>query len=404
MADEKEKTEESSKNAMSSNSDENISMISETNQPANDEGFILEMERLFDPISEEHPAGESLRYEGTYDRIQEARKEDDPRLPQGVWERDLKKAEWNKVKDICIKALETRSKDLQIAVWLLEALLSLYGFAGVKEGLNLILGFCERFWDDLYPEMDENDLEGRISPFVLMNEKIALKLKFILITKPRSVDSSPYSFADYESANILENQALKDKSIFEKAESEGKATRAKFLGSVMFSPSSFYVKQSRELNDSLEILTALGLFLGEKCGRESPSLKQFKDILEAIQHLSSEFLNEKIKENVINDPLLQEGDMKESIVSDEDEKEGGKRPVFLSIRNRAEAYRMLSEAADYLLIHEPHSPAPYLVKRAVMWGHMTLTELLQELISDDSDLKQIFRLLGLRITEKQQSM
>ena len=57
---------------------------------------------------------------------------------------------------------------------------------------------------------------------------------------------------------------------------------------------------------------------------------------------------------------------------------------------------MLSEAADYLFIHEPHSPTPYLVRRAVTWGNMTLTELLKELITDDGDLRAIFNLLGFK--------
>ena len=66
------------------------------------------------------------------------------------------------------------------------------------------------------------------------------------------------------------------------------------------------------------------------------------------------------------------------------------------IRSRAEAYRRLAEAADYLLRTEPHSPAPYLVRRAVAWGGMSLGELLEELVQGDSDLKAIYTLLGMR--------
>lgn len=66
------------------------------------------------------------------------------------------------------------------------------------------------------------------------------------------------------------------------------------------------------------------------------------------------------------------------------------------IRSRAEAYLRLSEAADYLLRTEPHSPAPYLVKRAVGWGNMSLAELLMELVGSPDDLVAIQRLLGMR--------
>src|SRR5215468_7816202 len=107
----------------------------------------MDLETLLAPIATEYPAGESLRYEGTYDRIQEARREDDPNLAQGVWKTRLKKADWGEVRDMCLEALETRSKDLQLAVWLLEAWLRLHGFAGVKEGVKLLMGLCEGFWD-----------------------------------------------------------------------------------------------------------------------------------------------------------------------------------------------------------------------------------------------------------------
>jgi type VI secretion system protein ImpA len=63
------------------------------------------------------------------------------------------------------------------------------------------------------------------------------------------------------------------------------------------------------------------------------------------------------------------------------------------IRSRAEAYRRLAEAADYLIKTEPHSPVPYLVKRAIGWGGMNLQDLLPELVRNNSELSEIYRLL-----------
>jgi predicted component of type VI protein secretion system len=71
---------------------------------------------------------------------------------------------------------------------------------------------------------------------------------------------------------------------------------------------------------------------------------------------------------------------------------GGTGPIG----SRTEAYYRLAEAAEYLLRTEPHSPVPYLVKRAVQWGNMSLTELLYEFIGNPDDLVMIQRLLGMR--------
>ena len=70
-------------------------------------------------------------------------------------------------------------------------------------------------------------------------------------------------------------------------------------------------------------------------------------------------------------------------------------PASGPVRSRAQAYQMLAEAADYLMKTEPHSPAPYLVRRAVAWGGMTLGELLQQVLRNPSELGELNRLLGL---------
>ncbi len=358
----------------------------------------VDLKKILEPISPEAPAGSDLRYEGTYDRIQDARREEDD-LPQGVWERELKKADWHRVRDLCIDALERRSKDLQIAVWLIEALIALYGFGGLREGLRLLLELSETFWDDLYPKINDEDPEARLFPYFALNEKIALKIKFIPLTNPRSVDAHPYTYADWESANRLDQMSQKQKEGMERQEAHGKVTRAQFLGSVMFSTREFYTAQANDLNDGMSLLKSLEAFLEEKYGKEAPGFQNLRDIISGIYRLTDKFLSEKRKEEI--EPEVSDAGSLGSEGTADEGKGGSRKPAFLSIRNRAEAYRMLSEAADYLLIHEPHSPAPYLVKRAVLWGQMSLTELLQELVGDESDLREIFKLLGLKFSQNQ---
>lgn len=355
----------------------------------------LDLEALLKPISSEDPCGEFLRYTQVYDHIQEARREDDPGLPQGVWERELKKADWPKVRELCLVSLLEQTKDIQIAAWLMESLLHLHGFAGVREGLRLILGLGERFWDNLYPPLGEDDLDDRIAPFIWINEKLSIKLKFRPITHPQSVDAHPYTYYDWERVTAMDKLSVTDADAAEKAESEGRVTRAKFLGSVMFSPRRFYIEQNEELKDCLNLLTDLNRFLKEKCETEYPSLGRFRDILDDIRRLTWKFLSEK-DNNHIDSNDTESDEFWEHPDPENPEEESRSQPSYLSIRNRSEAYRMLNEAADYLLIHEPHSPTPYLVKRAVSWGHMTLNELLQELISDDQNLSHILTLLGLK--------
>lgn len=63
--------------------------------------------------------------------------------------------------------------------------------------------------------------------------------------------------------------------------------------------------------------------------------------------------------------------------------------------NRDEAYAALEAIADYLSRVEPHSPTPYLLRRAVNWGRMPLPELMAEIVREEGDLNRLGNILGL---------
>lgn len=65
------------------------------------------------------------------------------------------------------------------------------------------------------------------------------------------------------------------------------------------------------------------------------------------------------------------------------------------VQSREEAYQALEALAEYLGQIEPHSPTPYLIRRAVNWGRMPLPELMQEILREEGDLNRMTTLLGL---------
>ena len=76
--------------------------------------------RFFEVISEDQPSGDDLSFSAEFDRIQEARREDDPTMDYGEWQITLKQADWNEVISSCTQLLQTRSKDLRLAGWISE--------------------------------------------------------------------------------------------------------------------------------------------------------------------------------------------------------------------------------------------------------------------------------------------
>src|SRR5215472_18166006 len=92
---------------------------------------------LLKPIADSSPGGVDLRYDPIYDKIKEARREDDD-TPQGEWATARKVAEWPLVIKLATEALTTKSKDLQIGAWLTEAMLRRDGFGGLRAGLDVL--------------------------------------------------------------------------------------------------------------------------------------------------------------------------------------------------------------------------------------------------------------------------
>jgi type VI secretion system ImpA family protein len=346
----------------------------------------IDIQELLQPIPGANPAGEPLRYQGTYDRIADARREDDPSLSQGIYKSTLKRADWTAAEAICVEALTKRTKDLQIASWLLESWLHLYGFAGVTNGLNLLAGLCQNFWDHLYPSLEIDELEGRVAPIDWIEQKLTLKLKQLPLTLPSEVSNESYSYVDWESACHFENLAMKDPRALQEALAKINPTVATFRAALAATDHTFYVELVEELARAIDGCVAVEQVLDEKCGKDAPGLRQFREALIAIQQLVSQDLYERSEEMEM---------IGEDLVAPEAGDEEFEVWTNGPIRSRAEAYRRLSEAADYLLRTEPHSPTPYLVKRAVEWGSMSLPELLQQIVRNEGEMNEIDRLLRL---------
>ena len=360
----------------------------------------VDFETLLTPISAERPAGESLRGEGTYGRVREARREDDARLSQGIYQTDVKRADWGAVEALCLEALTTRTKDLQLAGWLLEAWLHLYGFAGVREGVRLLAGLCENFWEDLYPEIEGGEFEGRVAPVVWADEKLPLKLKLVPLTAPQVGDGHSHTLADWESACQLDHLSKKDAKAAASAESQGQPTLAQFQTGVMLTSTSFYAEALEDLDAAHEACLSFERLLEEKCGRDAPGLYKFREVIRATRDLVTSVLKGRPEEpgegaDGAGEAADFEGAAGEAPAHPAQHPAATPHLLGGGIRSRAEAYRRLEEAADYLLLTEPHSPVPYLVKRAVMWGNMNLQEVLQQIVRNDGEMQELDRLLRL---------
>ncbi len=355
----------------------------------------LDLEALLTPISAEKPAGDSLRYSGLYEAVEAARREDDPSLPQGVWKTELKRADWKEAARLCLDALETRSKDLQLAAWLLEAWIHLEGLPGTAAGLDVLAALCESFWETVHPLPQDGDAGYRMAPLEWVADRLPDAVRGVVVTAPGGgEDARACSYADLDGARHLDRLARTDPEGAKAAAARGRVTFDRFLVSVSLTPTPFYVALAGDARRALDALDGLAGLLGRLAAADTPSFQKLGDALFALQHFAERVLEERRDQGEVIAPAEP---LAPGYYEDEEmEMEMAEVHPGSPIRSRAEAYRRLAEAADYLLRTEPHSPAPYLVRRAVAWGGMSLGELLEELVQSDGDLKSIYTLLGMR--------
>lgn len=352
------------------------------------------------------PCGPSLRYDPLFDRIRNARREEDD-LPQGVWERDIKQAEWTTVRDLCVEALSTRTKDLHLAFWLTEAWTHLEGFRGFRRGIDLAASLCEDYWDDLHPAIDEDgDLDFRLGPVQWANTQFGRLLQLVPITRPEG-DERPYDLHAWHDVLRVENLRQRDPAAADR-EARRKPSRGAFEASVSLTDVRFYVDLVTVVEAALGEVARLDAVLDAKAGKEAPSLGRMRVSLSEIDDLARRYLADKGGE--LPDPEAEEegadaapdgtaGDGPQEETMSESNPPAAKPTAGGGasgpIESRADAYRRLAEAADYLMRTEPHSPVPYLVRRAVVWGNMSFGELLVELMENGGDHQRVLRLLGL---------
>jgi type VI secretion system protein ImpA len=354
--------------------------------------FTIDLAPLLTPISDRDPAGDWLRYEGTYDAIAEARREDDDSLPQGIWQSKAKRADWAKVSTLAQKALRERSKDLQLSAWLTEAWLQLYGLPGLVGGFSLCAQLLERFWTTIYPLLEESDPTYRLAPLEFLDRRIAELLKQVALTGGEN-DAKAYGFADWE-------RALRNDRLGTQAE-PGELLPATFLSAASATAPAFYARLHAQLGQAEEATLGLEQALSTQLPFHPRAFRLVRSLLRDIQTLIGQYTPAAAAETASPDPTSPTAisAAAETVASAEGSPMSSEPALGNSsgpIRSRSDAYQRLVDAAEYLMRTEPHSPVPYLVKRAVSWGNMSLAQLLAELVSSDTERQPIFALLGMR--------
>ncbi len=115
----------------------------------------FDLDALLTEIAPDAPCGEDISCDIEFLELE--------RLAQGTEEtqvgdhiQESEEPDWKTVYQQSLKLLE-RSRDLRLILYLTVSKLSLDGLPGFYEGLALLRGVVERYWDHLFPQLDPDD-------------------------------------------------------------------------------------------------------------------------------------------------------------------------------------------------------------------------------------------------------
>lgn len=353
----------------------------------------MNLESILKPFPGPLVCGEDMSFSPEFDVIAEARRFDDPLLGQGEWVTPIKEADWPAVVSLCSSLLETRSKDLRLAVWLVEGLARTAGIGGLAKGYALLSRLCEVFWDDIHPLAEEGDLAMR-----------AGCLRWLLSQSPGIIRELPIALE----TEVWE--ALDRADVFAPVHGRNPHQREVHLCAVL----SIFDDLDSPLRDGLSVVLQDGLkgaqqaliSLDQLQGILEPRLAQDGPGFEATRGALQDLVR-KLEQVIL--PALgikQGGDtdwsrkgLAEEVrpsprIDDVSLQAGGDGYSTRGITDRASALAQLREVAAYFRRAEPHSPVAYLADKAARWGEMSLHEWLAAVVKDGSALAGIEEALG----------
>jgi type VI secretion system protein ImpA len=337
-------------------------------------------EDLLKPIPGQSPSGTNLRYSPTFDKIKEARFEDEDSAPQGEWQRERKKADFAAVIKLAEDTLSKQTKDLQLAAWLTEAHIRRDGFAVLPECLDLFLGLQETFWDTIYPPIDDGSPELRATP----QEWFAGRCDYLLRRLPLTNDRLDWlKYQESRSVGYEEDTGSNDekKRIRQESVDEGKITSEEFDKSLASTPKKFYEDLSSTIDTTLESLGKLDSFCDQRYGPVSPNFSRLRGVLEELKQTVHVLIARKRKTEP--DPVVAEAAVEDELTTETNASTaatqvpatfataGSKRPsVIGEPKNVDDAFAIVGIAADYLGKQDPASAVSFLLRRALRWGEL----------------------------------
>ena len=333
-----------------------------------------DIQSLLSEVSAEAPCGEDLSYDASFLALEDMLKtKATGGIVAGV-EEEVVEPNWREVREKSSELLK-RSKDLRIAMYLTISLLKLEGIPGLRDGLSLLRGLLERFWDNLYPQLDPDDnddpleriniLESLSPTSVSAQDPVKFKQRLAEVPLCNSVQMGKFGLRDIQVAKgeiaVSDDERAKapDMSVIDAAFQD--------------TATDELLATSQATQEAIEHIAAIMSVFSERAsGGQTPDVSGFRGVLGNIHKRVQEYLAKRGHGEAVDEGTAAAGGVK------------GKGAISLSgdIQSAQEALLALDKVCQYFDRNEPSSPVPLLLRRAQRLVSKSFLEVVKDFCPD----------------------
>jgi type VI secretion system protein ImpA len=336
---------------------------------------IIDVEKLLAPVDGDSPVGVDLSYDPALMEIEQLAA-GKPEQQVGDTIIPAEDPDWKEIRTRCNEAL-ARTKDLRIAMFLVTAALKIDSLKGLRDGLGLIRGMLENYWDKFYPQLDPedgNDPLLRMNIISTLTDAGALgRVGFLRRVKEAPLTASKmlgkFGLKDIEIATG-EAPAPEDPTF---TKPEMKTIDAAFEDT----PLEYLQENATAAEQSIEHVKAIDAFLTKTVG--AGRAINFKELEAVIKKAKGQLANYLAKRGVGSGAEASDEAGAGAVGGGGGGGGGGAGPISGDVRTPQDVIKLIDKICSYYEKNEPSSPIPLLLKRAQRLVSKNFLEVIKDL-------------------------
>jgi type VI secretion system protein ImpA len=307
--------------------------------------------------------------------------------------------DWERLAEEAQRYLSEYGKDLEPMAVLVEAATRLGGPEGLAEAMALLAEMVEAFWDQgLFPAEDEDGVETRFQPLSGLSGGGGDKDGALLLPVRRM----PLVEAGGDALRYLDKIKADTLATAQTGDADQRAARKEEAAAMLAEIDAIVRKLSRSRIEAVIAQVEAAetgwrravAFISERTKPRFPAASRLSSELEAMRGWLSELAGRLPQEiTAIQTEGVANGEAIGGVQAAEVAASGF---TYGNISRREDALRAIGIVADYFSTYEPLSPIGETLREVDRRARLSLHELLQELIPDESARSNFYWRSGIR--------